>query len=41
VIHGTASPDGRFAIALGFARKDPIDWEALRENEEPKAPVTY
>jgi hypothetical protein len=27
VIHGSASPDGRFAIALGFAREQ-IDWDA-------------
>jgi hypothetical protein len=41
VIHGSASPDGRYAIALGFARKD-IDWkdflqrmdEGLTEGEE-------
>ena len=30
VIHGTASPDGRFAIALGFAREE-IDWDGLVE----------
>ncbi len=41
VIHGSASPDGRYAIALGFARKD-VDWkdflqrmdEGLTEGEE-------
>jgi hypothetical protein len=41
VIHGSASPDGRYAIALGFARKD-VDWEdflqrmdeGLTEDEE-------
>ena len=37
VIHGTASPDGRYAIALGFAGDEPIDWEALREKEEETA----
>ena len=41
VIHGSASPDGLYAIALGFARKD-VDWkdflqrmdEGLTEGEE-------
>lgn len=41
VIHGSVSPDGRYAIALGFARKD-VDWkdflqrmdEGLTEGEE-------
>jgi hypothetical protein len=32
VIHGSASPDGRFAIALGFARER-IDWDALYDKE--------
>ena len=32
VIHGSASPDGRFAIALGFAR-EPVDWDADYEKE--------
>jgi hypothetical protein len=32
VIHGSASPDGRFAIALGFAREQ-IDWDALYDKE--------
>jgi len=41
VIHGTGSPDGRFAIALGFARKEPIDWEALREKVDLEAPTAY
>jgi hypothetical protein len=36
VIHGSASPDGRFAIALGFAREK-IDWDALYE----KGPESY
>jgi len=30
VIHGTASPDGRYAIALGFTREK-IDWEQLKD----------
>ena len=34
VIRGTASPDGRFAIALGSADED-IDWEALRDSDFP------
>jgi hypothetical protein len=32
VIHGSASPDGRFAIALGFA-KEPVDWDAEYDKE--------
>ena len=32
VIHGSASPDGRFAIALGFAG-EPIDWDADYDKE--------
>jgi hypothetical protein len=32
VIHGSASPDGRFAIALGFAR-EPVDWDAQYDKE--------
>ena len=32
VIHGSASPDGRFAIALGFAR-EPVDWNAEYDKE--------
>jgi len=32
VIHGSASPDGQFAIALGFAREE-IDWDALYDKE--------
>jgi len=32
VIHGSASPDGQFAIALGFAREK-IDWDALYDKE--------
>jgi hypothetical protein len=37
VIHRTASPDGRYAIALGFT-KGKIDWETLRD---PNSPGTY
>jgi hypothetical protein len=40
VIHGTASPDGRFAIALGFAR-EPIDWNALIGQYLTDEPPTY
>jgi hypothetical protein len=32
VIHGTVSPDGRYAIALGLAR-EPINWEEFRDKE--------
>jgi hypothetical protein len=32
VIHGSASPDGRFAIALGFAR-EPVDWDTEYDKE--------
>jgi hypothetical protein len=32
VIHGSASLDGRFAIALGFAR-EPVDWDAQYDKE--------
>src|SRR6266516_3880291 len=32
VIHGTVSPDGRYAIALGLAR-DKINWEEFRDKE--------
>jgi hypothetical protein len=32
VIHGSASPDGRFAIALGFAREK-IDWDTFYDKE--------
>jgi hypothetical protein len=32
VIHGSASPDGRFAIALGFAQ-EPVDWDAQYDKE--------
>jgi hypothetical protein len=37
VIHGTASPDGRYAIALGFTREK-IDWDQLKASNNP---VTY
>lgn len=40
VIHGSASPDGRFAIALGFARQS-IDWNALIEHYFTNEPTTY
>jgi hypothetical protein len=40
VIHGTASPDGRFAIALGLARKE-IDWEGFVEKDYQKNGPTY
>jgi hypothetical protein len=40
VIHGTASPDGRFAIALGFARNQ-IDWESLIEKNYQEHGPTY
>jgi hypothetical protein len=32
VIHGTVSPDGRYAIALGLARER-INWEEFRDKE--------
>jgi hypothetical protein len=35
VIHRTVSPDGRYAIALGFARAK-INWDDFVENEERK-----
>ncbi|MBV8099270.1 MAG: hypothetical protein JOZ31_08940 [Verrucomicrobia bacterium] len=37
VIHNTASPDGRYAVALGFTAKD-IDWEGFKD---PDFPGTY
>ncbi|MBV9874384.1 MAG: hypothetical protein JO025_06615 [Verrucomicrobia bacterium] len=37
VIHDTASPDGRYAVALGFTGND-IDWEGLKD---PDFPGTY
>jgi hypothetical protein len=40
VIHGSASPDGRFAIALGFAR-DSIDWNALVDHYFTDEPTSY
>ena len=39
-IHGTGSPDGRYAIALGFAREQ-IDWDAVIDNNWPEEPKTY
>lgn len=35
VIHGSVSPDGRYAIALGFARND-INWDAFEEEVDGK-----
>jgi hypothetical protein len=32
VIHGSVSPDGRYAIALGFSRNE-IDWDSFIEKE--------
>ncbi|MGE5213211.1 MAG: hypothetical protein ACM3NN_05900 [Nitrospirota bacterium] len=40
VIHGTASPDGRFAIALGLARGE-IDWDGLVEKDYQENGPTY
>jgi hypothetical protein len=42
VIHGSVSPDGRYAIALGFARKE-INWEGFVETnrQEEGAMPTY
>jgi hypothetical protein len=40
VIHGSASSDGRFAIALGFAR-EPVDWNALVDHDFSSEPETY
>jgi hypothetical protein len=34
VIHNTASPDGRYAVALGFTAQD-IDWEGLKDPDLP------
>jgi hypothetical protein len=34
VIHDTASPDGRYAVALGFTRSD-IDWERFKDSDFP------
>ncbi len=41
VIHGTVSPDGRYAIALGFAQTEPIDWDKLIETESSENGPTY
>jgi hypothetical protein len=35
VIHGSVSPDGRYAIALGFARNE-INWDAFEEEVDGK-----
>ncbi len=40
VIHGTASPDGRFAIALGLDREE-IDWDSFIFKEQEETPKTY
>ena len=32
VIHGSVSPDGRYAIALGFARNE-INWDGFIEKD--------
>jgi hypothetical protein len=40
VIHGTASPDGRYAIALGFAREE-INWDDFVEKEADTEAHTY
>jgi len=40
VIHGTASPDGRYAIALGLARKE-INWDDFVDKDYPEKGPTY
>jgi hypothetical protein len=41
VIHHSVSPDGRYAIALGFAREE-IDWDSLIEKDiEVEGKPTY
>jgi hypothetical protein len=42
VIHGSVSPDGRYAIALGFARKE-INWDDFveKDRQEEGAKPTY
>jgi hypothetical protein len=42
VIHGSVSPDGRYAIALGFARKE-INWDDFieKEREDVAGKSTY
>jgi hypothetical protein len=40
VIHGSASSDGRFAIALGFVRES-VDWNALVDHDFSGEPETY
>ena len=40
VIQGTASPDGRYAIALGLAREK-IDWEDFRDTDFQTGPKIY
>jgi len=40
VIHGTASPDGRYAIGLGLARKE-INWDDFVNKDDPENGPTY
>ena len=40
VIHGSVSPDGRYAIALGFAR-DEINWDDFIDGTEVEGKPTY
>jgi len=40
VIHGSTSSDGRFAIALGFARES-VDWNALVDHDFSGETETY
>jgi hypothetical protein len=40
VIHGTASPDGRYAIALAFARKE-ISWDDFVDKDFAENGPTY
>lgn len=40
VIHGSVSPDGRYAIALGFAGNE-INWDSFVEEDEVEGKHTY
>jgi hypothetical protein len=40
VIHGSVSPDGRYAIALGFARNE-INWDGFIDDTEVEGKPTY